>query len=119
MKTIYKYNISLSHSGMRAKMPATAVITHTDMTEEGLNVWALVEKDDAPTWRYFIMHKTGEELPDSIADCLLIKTMTSRAITKAPVFEGDVVEFRTLVDHLWQVSEKTFKEYQAIKSTNY
>lgn len=115
-KNVYRYTLQVSPKGIRCKMPKSAVILTAEMTENGLQVWALVDKPDKEeAWRYFHMHKTGEDLPDSIADCLHIKTLVTRVLTKEPMFDGDVPEFRTLVDHLWQIDARTAKEIAKLK----
>lgn len=116
MKRIYRYTLQISPKGIRCKMPANAVITTAEMTESGLNVWALVDKNAEDEWRHFHLHKTGEDLPDSIADCLHIKTLVTRVLTKEPTYDGDPPEFRTLVDHLWQIDARTAKALQTMQT---
>jgi len=95
-------------------MPKNAVVMHSDANESGLFVWALVDIKAETENRYFGLFQTGQKLPDSIADCILIKTFVTRLLTKAPVVPGDMPEFKTCVDHLWEVSAKTVKELREI-----
>lgn len=101
-------------------MPKNAVITSAEMTEDGLQVWALVDigrkAKDNSAWRRFYIHKTGEPLPDCIADCLHIKTMITRVVTQDQIGDGDLPEFRTLVDHLWEIDTKTYNQIEVFKA---
>ena len=118
MKSIYKYTLRVDPHGIRCKMPKNAFITSAEMTEDGLQVWALVDLKAAvekSAWRMFYVHKTGETLPDSIADCLHIKTIITRVVTQDGSYGNDMPEFRTLVDHLWEIDKRT---HEALKKLN-
>lgn len=65
----------------KVKMPAGATILELgiDPTSGKFALWALCDPDAKPESRHFMACKTGEELPESVLDCVHLRTIAHQA----------------------------------------
>lgn len=93
MMTIHKFELAPV-----VKMPAGATIVKVgvDLALGKLVFWALVNTDAKPEKRFFAMAKTGEKLPEEMADCPHLDTLST--VNQMP--DGT---HRQLITHVWEV----------------
>ena len=111
MRTVYKYTLK-AEGITKVKLPVGATALKTMRTEDGIQLWMLLDPDEEKKSRFFLVHRTGAQLPDSIEDCNFIGMPSIITVSS----QGGEQKIRTLTEHVWEVSIKTALGIKAIQT---
>jgi hypothetical protein len=64
MREVWKYDLEVADAVQEITMPQGAIIVHTDLQNFKPTMWVLVEPQNKPVMRVFVIHGTGHPILD-------------------------------------------------------